>query len=224
MIMTLTTIAVAAVEKGPALKTLVVEQPGGVLGNLQMRMDGTVRFYPFASYVLFLEPSHAAAGRFMPVGMMQGVFRIFRDGDTGIEHVIPPVQGEWGEAPGPRPGGGDITPTLSQLEGRVQEILDSPIRIPHGLALEVALAPGWNQPKGKSRAVEARTMGAAFPSSDLVIPQGSLLAGRACRLKHGWRIRWTSIEIRGEKAQFAAVSNLAAGNTVKEAILHVVAE
>ncbi len=223
MIMTLTTITVDQVEKGLRLKTLVVEQPGGVLGNLQMRTDGTARFYPLASYVLFLESSHSGPGHFMPVGMMQGVFRIYRDAGTGIEHVIPPVQGEWGEAPGSHLTRVEMTPSLSQFESRVRGILASPIEIPQGLALRVALAPGWNQGQG-NLAVEARTVGVAFPNPDLVIPAGSSLAGEACRLKHGWRIRWTSLDIRGEKAKFAAVSHLASGKPLKEAVLSVIAE
>ncbi|MGH9455025.1 MAG: hypothetical protein ACRD2O_13750, partial [Terriglobia bacterium] len=100
MIMTLTTFAVDDVEKGSALQTLVVEEPGGVMGNIQMRMDGTAHFYPQASYVLFLEPSHSGAGRFMPVGMMEGAFRTYRDAQTGTERVIPPVQGQLDAAPG----------------------------------------------------------------------------------------------------------------------------
>ncbi|MGH9433900.1 MAG: hypothetical protein ACRD3T_20420, partial [Terriglobia bacterium] len=158
MIVTLTTIAVEHVEKGHPPTTLVVEQPGGVMGNMQMRMDGTAGFYPLASYVLFLEPSHSGAGRFMPVGMMQGAFRIYRDADTGIDHVIPPVQGTWAETSGAHPMTAAMMPTLSQFERRVQGIGDSPMQIPRGVALRVTLTPGWNQGQG-SRARAASRAG-----------------------------------------------------------------
>jgi hypothetical protein len=223
MIVTLTTIAVARVDKGSAAGTLVVEQPGGVMGNIQMRMDGTARFYPLASYVLFLESSHSDAGRFVPVGMMQGAFRIFRDADTGTEHVIPPVPGTWNETQRVSPAGPDAAPTLSRFDSRVQEILNLPMEIPTGVVLKVTVASDLNRGAG-TRSVQALTMGTAFPDSELVIPQGSSLHGEALRAIHGWRIRWTSLDIRGATAKFAGMSEVPAGRQLNGAVLSVTAE
>ncbi|MGH9455024.1 MAG: hypothetical protein ACRD2O_13745, partial [Terriglobia bacterium] len=114
-------------------------------------------------------------------------------------------------------------PTVSQFESRIHGILESPIRIPRGTTLKIRLGMEPTRP-GETLAVEARTAGTVFPSSDLVIPDGSSLAGEARWLQHGWRIHWTGLTIRGQKAQFAAVSNLAAGTPWHGAVLNVIAE
>src|SRR3972149_4736345 len=87
-VVTLTTIAVEQSMKGRPPATVVVEQPGGAVGNRRVRVAGTIQFRPETRYMLFLEPSTSGAGRFRMVGMLQGAYRILRDERTQEERVI----------------------------------------------------------------------------------------------------------------------------------------
>ncbi len=77
-IVTDATIEVAEVWKGAPGKTVVAMQPGGEVGEVGQRVEGTARFTPGEEVVVFLE---ARGTRWIVAGMVQGKFRVERSSD-----------------------------------------------------------------------------------------------------------------------------------------------
>ena len=68
-IWTWTELVVNQTLKGPALATVLVKQPGGVVGEVGMEVSGVATFKPGEEVVLFLEPSPDERGAWVPVAM-----------------------------------------------------------------------------------------------------------------------------------------------------------
>jgi hypothetical protein len=85
-------IEVAESFKGQAPKTVVVEQPGGVVGDIGQRVDGIARFDPGEEVVVFLE--RRPGDRFLVTGMAQGKFRVERSSDGKVAFAVPAELGE----------------------------------------------------------------------------------------------------------------------------------
>ncbi len=198
-IYTYTTLALDQTYKGNPPALLVVQQPGGKVGRVQVFVAGTIQFHAQAGYVLFLERSSADPSKFLPVGMMQGAYRIYRDQKTQEEKLILPL----GSLPRgvPASGAGSIIagPAVParQFQREVSAALSSPLTIPPGTAISVAIKSA--QFAGASRMdVTGRTTADLFPNSALVIPAGSAISGKAERTGDSWKISWTEVSIRGK--------------------------
>lgn len=90
-IVTDTEVEVLETWKGEARRSLVVMQPGGVVGDLGQRVAGAATFTPGEEVVLFLE---ARGGAFTVSAMSQGVFRVeagHARRDFGGALVVDPV-------------------------------------------------------------------------------------------------------------------------------------
>ena len=68
-IWTWTELVVKETFKGDTAKTLVVKQPGGVVGEVGMEVSGVATFKPGEEVVLFLEPAPDEPGAWVPVSM-----------------------------------------------------------------------------------------------------------------------------------------------------------
>jgi hypothetical protein len=68
-IWTWTELVVKDTLKGRAVPTVLVKQPGGVVGDIGMQVDGVATFTPGEEVVLFLEPAPDEAGAWVPVAM-----------------------------------------------------------------------------------------------------------------------------------------------------------
>jgi hypothetical protein len=84
-IWTVTTFDVVETMKGSLPAQVMVRLPGGRVGHLTAAVDGTPKFTPGGSVVLFLERS--SAGGFSVAGWVEGTFRIARNAHTGRETV-----------------------------------------------------------------------------------------------------------------------------------------
>jgi len=204
-IYTYTTLALDQTYKGNPPALLVVQQPGGKVGRVQVFVAGTIQFHAQAGYVLFLERSSADPSKFLPVGMMQGAYRIYRDQKTQEEKLILPL----GSLPRgvPASGAGSIIagPAVParQFQREVSAALSSPLTIPPGTAISVAIKSA--QFAGASRMdVTGRTTADLFPNSALVIPAGSAISGKAERTGDSWKISWTEVSIRGKPVMLSA--------------------
>jgi hypothetical protein len=76
-IFTETRVAVDRSYKGGAGGTVSVVQLGGVVGNVQMKVEGALAWSPGEEVLLFLEPFNG--DRFMVYGLSQGKYEIERD-------------------------------------------------------------------------------------------------------------------------------------------------
>jgi hypothetical protein len=72
-------IQVAETLKGPARKTVIVREPGGVVGNIGQRVDGVASFQKGEEVVVFL--ARRPDDSFAVEGMAQGKFRVERSSD-----------------------------------------------------------------------------------------------------------------------------------------------
>lgn len=72
-IMTDAVLQVTEVWKGAPDKRITVMQPGGVVGDIGQRVEGTARFSVGEDVVVFLEPR---GNRFLVTGMVQGKFKV----------------------------------------------------------------------------------------------------------------------------------------------------
>lgn len=71
--------------KGSLPRVVIVEMPGGTLGNLHARVEEAPAFRPGEeAYVFFWQ---APNGEYRVLGWSQGAFRIARDAETGAECV-----------------------------------------------------------------------------------------------------------------------------------------
>ncbi len=87
-VITDTQIDVAEVLKGtPEGSSVVVMQPGGVVGNLGQRVEGTAQFTAAEEVLVFLE--RAGPSRFQVASMAQGKFRIERASDGHGVFALP---------------------------------------------------------------------------------------------------------------------------------------
>ena len=76
--------------KGHSGKTLVITEPGGVLGDIAHVFPGLPRFAGGEEVVLFL---YAAPGkRIRVLGLRQGVYEVLRDPNSGERIVRPSVE------------------------------------------------------------------------------------------------------------------------------------
>jgi hypothetical protein len=206
-IYTYTTLALEQTYKGNPPSYLVVQQPGGKIGNVHVFVAGTTQFHAQAVYVLFLERSAADPSKFLLVGMMQGAYRIYRDAKTQEEKLILPL-GSLTRG-GPASGAGSIIAgpavPVPQFQTEVSAALSAPLTIPRGTAIPVAIRSA--QLAGLKRMdVKGRTTSDLFPNSGLVIPAGSAISGRAERTGDCWKISWTEVSIRGKQVLLSARS------------------
>lgn len=112
---------VAEAWKGGVERTIVVMQPGGVVGDLGQHVEGAATFAPGEEVVLFLE---ARGGRFTVAGMAQGRFKVeagsdgaaatARQDQAGQARLIDPATGRE-VAPAP------LTLPLAAMKQRVVE-------------------------------------------------------------------------------------------------------
>jgi hypothetical protein len=68
-IWTWTELIVKETLKGPSSATVLVKQPGGVVGEVGMEVSGVATFQPGEEVVLFLEPAPDEPGAWVPVSM-----------------------------------------------------------------------------------------------------------------------------------------------------------
>jgi hypothetical protein len=204
-IYTYTTLAVDQTYKGNPPATLVVQQPGGTIGKVRLVVAGTIHFSPQAAYVLFLERSPADATKFLPVGMMQGAYRIYRDAKTQEENLVLPLGSLARGIPASGPGSVIAGPAVPvrQFQRDVSAALSSPLSIPPGTAIPVAINSAL--PGGLRRMdIQGRTTSDLFPNPGLVIPAGSAVSGSAERLGDSWRISWREVSIHGRRVVLSA--------------------
>ena len=205
-IFTYTTLSVSEKLKGATAGTVVIQQPGGRVGNIHVFVPGTARFLPEAEYVLFLEPAGQTSDRYVMVGMMQGAYRVYRDGATQQERVILPLGELTHQAEDGRMAavGGPSAPFV-EFRREVATAAAAPVRIPRGTLLSVAIESTEFAGAGTLR-VEARTLGEVFPSPSLIIPAGGRISGMARRTGETWTIHWDEISIRGQSVPLSAQS------------------
>lgn len=78
--------------KGKGAKTLVVQQPGGEVGDIGQKVSGLASFSPGEEVVVFLE--RQAEDRYRVSGMAQGKFRVERSSDQKASFAIPDSVGD----------------------------------------------------------------------------------------------------------------------------------
>ena len=221
-IYTYTTLAVDQTYKGNPASTLIVQQPGGTIGKVRVFVAGTIQFHSQASYVLFLERSAADPSKFLPVGMMQGAYRIYRDATTQEEKLILPLGSLTRGAPASGAASiiaGPAVP-VRQFQREISTALSRPLTIPHGTAIPLAIRS--TQFAGVRRmGVEGRTTSDLFPNSGLVIPAGSALSGMAERVGESWEISWTEVSICGKQILLSARSTAPAVGPLRGRLLVV---
>lgn len=206
-IYTYTTVALDQTYKGNPPSTLVVQQPGGTIGKVRVFVAGTIQFHSQTGYVLFLERSAADSSKFLPVGMMQGVYRIYRNATTQEEKLILPLGSLTRGAPATGVGStiaGPVVP-VRQFQREVSTALSTPLVIPRGTAIPLTIksAPSAGM---RRMGVLGRTTSDLFPNAGLVIPAGSAFSGMAERVGDSWKISWTEVSIRGRQILLSARS------------------
>jgi hypothetical protein len=221
-IYTYTTLALEQTYKGNPPSALVVQQPGGTIGKVRVFVAGTIQFHLQAGYVLFLERSPADPSKFLPVGMMQGAYRIYHDAKTQEEKLILPLGSLTRGAPASGAGSVIAGPAVPvrQFQSEVSAALSAPLTIPRGTAIPVAIKSA--QFVGMRRMdVKGRTTSDLFPNSGLVIPAGSAISGRAERIGDSWKISWTEVSIRGKQVLLSARSTEPAAGSLPGRVLVV---
>jgi hypothetical protein len=201
-IMTYTTVQVEKALKGNPPSTVIIEQPGGTVGNFHVHVPGAAQLRPQAQYVLFLEPVAGSSGTFHTVGMMQGAFRVYRERNSAQLHILLPL--------GALSTGTQATtigqsPSLGEFQMTISGAVAAPIVIPAGTMLPVVIVSTQFQGAGQA-VVVAKTTSDLFPSKAVVIPAGSELVGNAQRIGTKWKIYWNSVSVRGNAAHVSAVS------------------
>jgi len=201
-IVTLTTIVVDERIKGRAPATVVVEQPGGTVGDMRSDATGTVRFQEGGDYVLFLEPAKLNPSRRTVVGMIQGAYRIYRDATTNEERVIQPSSKsvERDEArvsePAAEPPAGAETIPWNQFSQQLSAALAAPLVVPRGTSIPIVIETTEFEGVGRMRVV-GRTTATLFPNSTTAIPAGSTVEGSAQRWQGAWKVYWTQVSVHG---------------------------
>jgi hypothetical protein len=221
-IYTYTTLTLEQTYKGNPPSYVVVQQPGGKIGNVHVFVAGTIQFHAQAGYVLFLERSAADPSKFLLVGMTQGAYRIYRDAQTQEEKLILPLGSLTRGAPASGAGSVLAGPTVParQFQREVAAAVSAPLTIPHGTTIPVAIESA--QFAGLKRMdVKGRTTSDLFPNSGLVIPAGSAVSGRAERSGDSWSISWTEVSIRGKQVLLSARSTELAVGSLQGRVLVV---
>ena len=215
-IYTYTTFALDQTYKGDPPSFPVIQQPGGTVGKTRVFVAGTVQFHTQTGYLLFLERSSADPSKFLPVGMVQGAYRIYRDEKTQEEKLILPLGSLTRGSPASGPGSvlaGPAVP-VHQFQRDISASLSSPLSIPRGTAIPVAIKSA--QSAGVRRMeVRGRTTADLFPNSGLVIPAGSAISGMAERVGDSWMISWTEVSIRGTQVLLSARNTEPAARTLQ---------
>lgn len=85
-------IQVAESLKGSSAQTLVVLQPGGVVGDIGQKVSGLASFARGEEVVVFLQ--QRGTDRFIVSGMAQGKFRVERSSDGTAAFAIPDSLGD----------------------------------------------------------------------------------------------------------------------------------
>jgi hypothetical protein len=203
-IVTYTTVQVEKALKGQPPATIVIEQPGGTVGNVHVHVPGAAFLRPQARYVLFLEPVSGSRGTFHTVGMMQGAFRVYRERSRAQLHVVLPL-GALTTASGVAEV--SQSPSLGEFQMTISNAVAAPILISAGTVLPVVVVSSEFQGVGQA-VVTARTTSDLFPSRAVVIPAGSQVVGLAQREGTKWKIYWNSVSVRGTQARLSAVSEV----------------
>lgn len=207
--LTFTTVAVLETMKGNPPRELVIEQPGGQMGDPHLYVSGTVAFRPLTDYVLFLEPSKAEASHYQVVGMAQGAYRIYQDPRAQVEYVVPPFKGVFsGTVPGESAAGRKVLAPaipLRQFRQQIERSLSQPIYLPQGTAFSVAIRSLESGGVGRLQ-VFGQTVSDVFPGPGVVIPAGSAIEGTARRVGGKWLIRWSDLKVGETHIQIAATS------------------
>lgn len=204
-IMTYTTVRLEKALKGQAPSTLTIEQLGGTIGNFHVHVPGTAFLRPQGQYVLFLEAVAGKPQTYHTVGMMQGAFRVYREGNSGRPRVVLPL--------GALDTGNNSrtlaqSPTLGEFKTTISDALAAPIIIPAGTAMPVVIES--TQFRGTGQAVViAHTTSDLFPSKAVVIPAGSQVVGTAQRQGMRWKIYWNSVSVRGQQVIISGASEVA---------------
>jgi hypothetical protein len=221
-IYTYTTLALEQTYKGNPPSLLVVQQPGGKVGNVHVFVAGTIQFHAQTGYVLFLERSAADPSKFLLVGMMQGAYRIYRDAKTEEEKLILPLGSLTRGTPASGAGSVIAGPAVParQFQREVSAALSTPLTIPRGTAIPVAIKSA--QFAGVRRMdVKGQTTSDLFPNSGLVIPAGSAVSGMAQRTGDSWKISWMEVSIRGKQVLLSAQSTEPAAGSLLGRVLVV---
>ena len=201
-IVTFTTIVVGERIKGQAPATVVVEQPGGTVGNIRSDVAGTVRFHEGGDYLLFLEPARLNASRRLVVGMMQGAYRIYRDATTNEDRVIQPsskpVERDETRAsePAADPPAGAETIPLNQFRQQLSAAMAAPLAVPRGISIPIVIETTEFEGVGRMRVV-GRTTADLLPNSKTAIPAGSTVEGSAQRWQGAWKVYWSQVSVHG---------------------------
>jgi hypothetical protein len=199
---------------------------------------GTIQFHLQAGYVLFLERSPADPSKFLPVGMMQGAYRIYRDVKTQEEKLILPLgsltrgvaalsavaavsdrRAAFGERRYSSVIAGPAVP-VRQFQRDVSAALSAALSIPRGTAIPVTIQ-STQFASMRRMDVKGRTTSDLFPNSGLVIPAGSAISGRAERIGNSWKICWREVSIRGKQVLVSARSTEPAVGSLQGRVLVV---
>jgi len=211
-IVTFTTVSVDQNVKGNTPSTIVVEQLGGAIGHLHVKVPGTVHFFQAAKYELFLQHAPSQASTYLLVGMMQGAYRIYRDPRTRQERVVSP-EGYFyqGAATGnSRAASAPATVPLAGFQQQVSAALAKPIVIPAGAQIPLIVRTASFNGVGRVL-VEAQTVADVYPNRNVVIPAGSLVDGWGSQVSGRWIIHWTSLSIGNRQARITAMSRAVPG-------------
>jgi hypothetical protein len=79
--------------KGAPAQILIVQQPGGVVGDIGQMVSGLASFKPSEEVVLFLE-SRGNGKRYLVSGMAQGKYRVERSSDGTTKYAVPDAVGD----------------------------------------------------------------------------------------------------------------------------------
>jgi hypothetical protein len=201
-IMTYTTVQVEKTLKGKPPGTLIIEQPGGTVGNFHVHVPGAASLRPQTQYVLFLEPVAGSSETFHTVGMMQGAFRVYRERNSAQLHVLLPLGAL---TTGTQAATLSQSPSLGEFQTTISGAVATPIVVPAGTMLPVLIVSTQFQGAGQA-VVIAKTTSDLLPSKAVVIPAGSQVVGNAQRIGTKWKIYWNSVSVRGIPAHLSAVS------------------
>jgi hypothetical protein len=111
---------------GPCPETVTLKHRGGTFGDLTIHISGMPRFTPGEEVLLFLEDDpEGEKDMYYTVGMIQGLFRIETDPDTGVKSAVQQLGGVTLAAPGLNgtisPVSG-VEPVVTGLEALVKRI------------------------------------------------------------------------------------------------------
>jgi hypothetical protein len=208
---TYTTVQLEKALKGQPPATLVIEQPGGTVGNFHVRVPGTALLRLQTQYVLFLEQAAGAKGTYHMVGMMQGAFRVYKASNGIKRHIVLPLGSL---STGSSSATISQSPSLGEFQMTVLGAVQAPIVVPAGTSIPVVIISTEFQGAGQA-VVVARTTSDLFPSKAVVIPAGSQVVGNAQRQGTKWQIYWNSVSFRGSRAHLAGSNEISSSETLK---------